>query len=219
VVTLARKKQTENQEVRSKNQDPGVETKEKKVSQSSKQKISEKRGTESKKLLLAHKEQIEQLKKRLSAKEAEAAEYLETLKRVRAELENFRKRMLKEQTQFLEFASQNLILQLLPVIDNLERAVEAAQSGNNNEKLTEGVEMVLAQIKDILSKEGLNPIDPQGEIFDPIKHEAVLRVESDEEENTIVEVLQKGYSFKGRVLRPAMVKVAIPKSKEEEKTE
>jgi molecular chaperone GrpE len=212
---VARKKKRENQAVESKNQNPKVKTKETKVNQTGKQKISEKTSTEAKKTLIAHEEQIEQLKKQLSAKEAEAAEYLETLRRVRAELENFRKRMLKEQTQFLEFASQNLILQLLPVIDNLERAVEAAQSGNNNEKLTEGVRMVLSQIKDILGKEGLTPIDPKGEIFDPIKHEAVLRVESDEKENTVVEVLQKGYSFKGRVLRPAMVKVAIPKSKKE----
>ncbi len=152
----------------------------------------------------------EALKKRLEAKEAEANEYLQTLQRVQADLENFRKRMLKEQTQFLEFAAQNLILQLVPVLDNLDRAVVSAKNGDGLEKLAEGVELIRNQLNSILQNEGLEVLEPKpGEPFDPLHQEAVMQVETeDHPEHAVVELLQKGYSLKGRVLRPAMVKVA-----------
>ncbi|MEW5706670.1 MAG: nucleotide exchange factor GrpE [Actinomycetota bacterium] len=151
----------------------------------------------------------EQLKELLLKKEAESAEYLDTLKRVQAEMENFRKRMIREQSQIIEYAAQTVILELLPVIDNLERALDAAKDNKEGGKLREGVELIYSQLKGILEKECVEVIDPAGEMFDPLKHEAVMQIESDgKETNTVVEVLQKGYSLKGRLLRPAMVKVA-----------
>jgi molecular chaperone GrpE len=149
------------------------------------------------------------LKERLSQKEAEAAEYLDKLKRVQAEMENFRKRMLKEQEQIIQHAAQTVIRELLPVIDNLERALDAANAESDAAKLREGIELIYSQIQELLTREYVEVIDPLGRAFDPQKHEAVMQVASDEyEENAVTEVLQKGYELKGRLLRPAMVKVA-----------
>ncbi|MDI6690173.1 MAG: nucleotide exchange factor GrpE [Actinomycetota bacterium] len=155
------------------------------------------------------KEDLATLEKKLKAKEAEATDYLHTLKRLKADFENFKKRMVKEQTQFLEMASQNIIMQLLPILDNLERALEASRENKNPDNLLKGVEMIHSQLKGILEKEGLKIIDPLGEKFDPLRHEALMQVESDEHnEDTVVEVLLKGYLLKEKLLRPAAVKVS-----------
>ena len=141
----------------------------------------------------------------------EKEELLDGLLRLKAEFENYRKRMLKEQTRVLETAEAGLVKKLLTVIDNLERAVgnSADETGTNG--LREGVEMVLGQMVEILKKEGLEVIDPEGEVFDPEHHEAMMVVETDEcPEDTVVEVTQKGYRFKGMLLRPALVNVACP---------
>lgn len=156
-----------------------------------------------------YKELHDELKDRLDKKEAEAAEYLDTLKRVQAEMENFRKRMVKEQEQITQYAAQTVILELLPVIDNLERAIDTARDEGEGTKLLEGVELIYSQLKGILERECVEVIDPVDEPFDPQHHEAVMQIESDgHEENTVVEVMQKGYILKGRLLRPAMVVVA-----------
>lgn len=150
-----------------------------------------------------------ELKEKLDKKEAEAAEYLDMLRRTQAEMDNFRKRMMKEQEQITQFASQVVLLELLPVIDNLERALNTADTEIDGGKLREGVELIYSQLKGILEKECVEVIDPVGEEFDPLLHEAVMQVEADgRKENTVVEVMQKGYSLKGRLLRPAMVTVA-----------
>ncbi|MCJ7653671.1 MAG: nucleotide exchange factor GrpE [Actinobacteria bacterium] len=141
----------------------------------------------------------------------EKEELLDGLLRLKAEFENYRKRMLKEQTRVLETAEAGLVKKLLTVIDNLERAVgnSADEAGANG--LREGVEMVLGQMLEIFEKEGLEVIDPEGEVFDPEHHEAMMVVETDEcPEDTVVEVTQKGYRFKGMLLRPALVNVACP---------
>ncbi len=158
--------------------------------------------------LAAKDEEIAALRDSLSRAESEREEYLEMLKRVQAESENFRKRMVREQTQVVEFATQNMICELLPLVDNLERAIEAAGGVKDIEQLKEGVHMIYEQLKSILAQTGLEAIEPKEEPFDPQLHEAVLQVESDEhEENTVIDVVQKGYCLKGRVIRPAMVKV------------
>lgn len=158
--------------------------------------------------LVAKEQEIAVLKENLSRAEAERGEYLETLKRVQAESENFRKRMVREQTQVVEFATQNIICELLPLVDNLERAIESAGGVKDIEQLKTGVHLIYEQLKSILAQSGLEAIEPKEEPFDPQLHEAVLQVESDEhEENTVVDVVQKGYCLKGRVIRPAMVKV------------
>lgn len=154
-------------------------------------------------------EDYEALKGLLDQKGAEAAQYLDALKRTQAEMENFRKRMLKEQSQIIEYATQTVIMELLPVIDNLERALSVAETDNEGGKLREGVELIYSQLKAVLEKECVEVIDPMGKEFDPVEHEAVMQVDSDGYgENTVVEVLQKGYGLKGRLLRPAMVKVS-----------
>lgn len=152
---------------------------------------------------------IEALRENLKEKEEQAAEYLDTLQRLKADFENFKKRAIKEQTEFLEVASRNLIQELLPVIDNLERALKASKESNDFEALSKGVEMVYAQLMDALKKAGVSEICPHGEEFDPCRHEAVMQVESKKHaDNTVVDVLQKGYLLRGRLLRPAAVKVS-----------
>jgi molecular chaperone GrpE len=151
---------------------------------------------------------VDELKERLSEKEAEAAEYLDALKRNQAEMENFRKRMQKEHERVIECAAEGVIGELIPLVDNLERALAAARAGEEA-NLIGGVELIYAQLNAILERQGVSVIDPAGEAFDPQVHQAVMQVESDEhEENQVVEVLQKGYALKSKLLRAAMVKVA-----------
>ena len=160
----------------------------------------------------ASAEMVEQdinvLSERLKDKETEAEEYLNALQRLQADFENYKKRMLKEQTEILGMASKNLIQELIPVVDNLERAIEAGKQTTDIATFSKGVELVYSQLMDVLKKTGVSQIDPHGEEFDPFHHEAVMQVESNEHaDNTIIEVLQKGYLLKGRLLRPASVKV------------
>jgi len=161
-----------------------------------------------KEVVLSVKE-LEDLRKELETKKAEAAEYLDHLQRLKAEFENYKKRLLREQTQFLELASQNLMGKLLPVLDNFELALLAAEDSQDFERLVKGIEMVYSEFKDVLHKEGLQVIESIGKQFDPQVHEAVMQVHSDEhEDNTVIDVLRQGYTFKGKIIRPAMVKVA-----------
>lgn len=138
----------------------------------------------------------------------EKEKLLNSLMSLKADFENYRKRMLKEQTRILETAEADLIRKLLPVVDNLERALAAEDSKEKN-TLREGVQMVLDQMLEIFNKEGLEEIDPEGEPFNPEHHEAMMVVETDKcPENQVVEVVQKGYRFRSLLIRPAMVKVS-----------
>ncbi|PKM83544.1 MAG: nucleotide exchange factor GrpE, partial [Firmicutes bacterium HGW-Firmicutes-13] len=136
----------------------------------------------------------------------EKEELFSRLQRLRADFDNYRKRVQSEQAQMAVFISAEIIKNFLPVIDNLERALSSPDKG---EGFVSGVEMIFKQFLNTLEKEGLEPIDAEGKPFDPYIHEAVMQVESpDYHENTVVEELQKGYKFKDRLLRPSMVKVA-----------
>ncbi|MFH0918374.1 MAG: nucleotide exchange factor GrpE [Candidatus Omnitrophota bacterium] len=130
--------------------------------------------------------------------------------RNQADLENTRKRLEKERQDFVKFANEGLILDLLNVLDDLERTVDLAES--NKVELAaflKGVEMILAHLYEMLKNHGVKPIEAEGKIFDPNFHEALMQVENKElPEHTIVEVLQKGYLIHGRVLRTAKVKVS-----------
>jgi molecular chaperone GrpE len=140
----------------------------------------------------------------------ESEELLDSLMRLKADFENYRKRMMREQTRIVETAEADLVKRLLPVIDNLERALENAGEGEP-QGLREGVEMVLDQMMVVLEKEGLEVVDPQGETFDPEHHEAMMVVETGEcPEDTVINVVQRGYRFRGILLRPAMVSVSCP---------
>ena len=130
--------------------------------------------------------------------------------RNQADLENTRKRLDREKQEFVKFANEGLILDLLNVLDDLERTVDLAES--SKEDLTaflKGVEMILAHLYEMLKNHGVKPIEAEGKIFDPNFHEALMQVENKElPEHTIIEVLQKGYLIHGRVLRTAKVKVS-----------
>ena len=137
---------------------------------------------------------------------AERDEYLAHLQRTQAEFDNYRKRMLRDQTAHLERATAGLIEQLLPVLDAFELALGSA--GSDAERLRKGVELVYGELLGALEKAGLERIDAHGKPFDPEEHEAVMHVEDESGEPGVRDVVRSGYRFKGRVLRPAMVKVA-----------
>ena len=137
----------------------------------------------------------------------------EQMLRVQAEAENFRKRMQREKDEFARFAREGFVRDLLPVKDNLERALLHAD--DDPEAIVVGVKLILEQFDSTFKTMGVECVECQGKIFDPELHEAMSQVESDEHEpNTVVGELQKGYQLNGRLLRPAMVTVAKVKTKE-----
>lgn len=145
----------------------------------------------------------------LAAAQAEAAGHLDDLQRLKAEFDNYRKRVVKEQSSLLERAAASLVLRLLPVLDNFDLAVASAEESRDFERMLKGVEMVFGELKEVLSSEGLTRIPAKGRSFDPNYHEAAFEVAGDEDgEPYVAEELRSGYTFKGRVLRPCMVKVA-----------
>jgi molecular chaperone GrpE len=156
--------------------------------------------------------------KKVHIHESELNELKEKILRVQADFENRKKRQDKERADFLKFANEGLITELLRVMDDFERAIDSAKNTNDAKVLLQGIEMVRHDFVDILKDSGLKVIDPAGEPFDPEKHEAVEHAEDDKHpDNTILEVLRKGYELNGKVLRPAAVKVS--KKKEEQKQE
>ena len=150
---------------------------------------------------------------RLAAAEDEAEEHLNDLKRVAAEFENYKKRATREQAALSARATERLVKELLPVLDDLERALETAavrDPRGASQKLEEGVRLVHRQLAAALEGEGLAEIETNGK-FDPHVHEALLAQPSEADEGSVIEVLQKGYRLGDRVLRPARVVVAAPK--------
>ena len=136
----------------------------------------------------------------------ERDEYLDALQRLKAEFENYKKRISRDQAEFVTRASERLVKQLLPVLDDLERALEAAAE-HEEAKLEEGVRLVQRSLQDALRREGLAEIETNGR-FDPHVHEALLSQPSDAEEGSVLEVVQKGYKLGDHVIRPARVVVA-----------
>jgi molecular chaperone GrpE len=147
-----------------------------------------------------------ELSERLEQVEAERDEYLDHLKRLAADFENYRKRAVRDQESLVARAHERLVKELLPVLDDLERALEAAEQ-HEEARLEEGVRLVHRELKDALTKEGLVEIDSDGQ-FDPHVHEALLSQPSAEGDGAILEVIQKGYRLGDRVLRPARVVVS-----------
>ena len=151
----------------------------------------------------------DELQARLQAAEAKAEEHLADLQRLAAEFDNFRKRAARDQGELVGRATERLVKELLPVLDDLERALAAAEQ-HEGAKLEEGVRLVHRSLAAVLEREGLAPIETDGP-FDPHVHEALLTQPADAEEGTVIDVLQKGYRLGDRVLRPARVVVAAPK--------
>jgi molecular chaperone GrpE len=147
-----------------------------------------------------------ELEERLAEVEKERDEHLDDLKRVAAEFENYRKRVVWDQASLAARAHERLVKELLPVLDDLERALEAA-SEHQEGKVEEGVRLVQRELQEALGKEGLVEIETNGN-FDPHVHEALLSQPSERDDGAILEVLQKGYRLGDRVLRPARVVVS-----------
>jgi len=146
------------------------------------------------------------LEEQVAALEAERDEHLNDLKRVAAEFENYRKRVLRDQESLVARAHERLVRELLPVLDDLERALAAAEE-HEEAKLEEGVRLVHRELAGALEREGLAEIETNGR-FDPHVHEALLSQPSEADEGTIIEIVQKGYTLGDRVVRPARVVVA-----------
>ncbi len=147
---------------------------------------------------------------RVDKLQQELQETQDLLRRKHAEFENYRKRIEREQKEFVSYAASELVLEILPVLDNLERALESTQGdeSDSEKQIREGVAIIYRQFGDVLKRAGLREVDALGEDFDPHVHEAVARVETAEHrEGEILDVLQKGYVLKERLLRPAMVRV------------
>jgi molecular chaperone GrpE len=145
----------------------------------------------------------------LARARAEAESYLDDLRRLQADFDNYRKRTLREQTARTASASQALVARLLPVLDNFELAVSAAEQSRDFDRMLKGVEMVLGALREVLEGEGLVKIEAEGKPFDPERHEAVIAVEQEgSEPGMVVDIVRAGYELGGKVLRPAMVKVA-----------
>ena len=141
--------------------------------------------------------------------EEEKAALFDQLLRKQAEFENFRKRTEREKAEFMRFANFEIVRDLLPVLDGFERALKV-ETGDALEGFKKGMELVYKQLFDGLKKAGLQPFESVGQKFDPNVHQAVVREERhDVEENVVIEEFQRGYLFQGRLLRAAMVKVAV----------
>jgi molecular chaperone GrpE len=159
----------------------------------------------------------------LESKDDEIGELKDRVLRLGAEMENTRKRLERERSESIQYANESIIRDILPIVDNLERALEHAQKDNTNQGLAEGVSNTLKAFLDTLARYGCSAFEAVGKTFDPNYHEAVMQeVSNDYPENTVLTELQKGYTLHSRLLRPAMVvvakvgsgpKVASPKGK------
>ncbi|HTM07235.1 MAG TPA: nucleotide exchange factor GrpE [Verrucomicrobiae bacterium] len=161
-------------------------------------------------------DESEKLRRQLEAKELEAKENRDRLLRQAADLDNYKKRATREKTDAIRYANESLVKDLLPVLDNLERALGYAEGGGNGKPLLDGIEMVRKDFIEILGRHGVSQISAIGERFDPAKHEAVAQVESEQQDPyTVIDEYRKGYYLLDRLLRPAQVTVAkAPETKE-----
>lgn len=157
---------------------------------------------------------LKEMEARFEAKEEEAKETYDRLLRVSADFENYKKRASREMEEFRKYANQSLLKEMLAVVDNLELAINASNDKKKSDQsLIEGLNLTLNEILRVFEKFNVKPIEARGKAFDPAFHEAVMREETDDfPENTVISEFQKGYLILDRLLRPAMVVVAVPKT-------
>jgi len=152
---------------------------------------------------------VQTLQAELAAAREEARQSHERWLRERADLENLKKRAARERAETIRFANENVLKDLLPILDNLERALEHARAGGDGQRLAEGVALIRKSLLDLLERHGVRRIEAKGTPFDPTQHEAMAQVESrTHEPNLVVEEHQPGYRLNERLLRPALVSVA-----------
>jgi molecular chaperone GrpE len=158
---------------------------------------------------------------KLKEEAEKAKETQDKLLRLQADWENTRKRIEREKQDFLKFANEGIIAELLNILDDLERAVNLAETKHEDlPAFLKGVEMILAHLYQMLKEYGVKPIEAKGKLFDPVYHEALMQVEDGSKtENTVVEELQKGYLLNERVIRTAKVKVSKRTEDREQRTE
>jgi molecular chaperone GrpE len=159
---------------------------------------------------LTLEQELEQIREQLQEQQRITAEAQENFLRARADIENYRKRARQEMDEVRRYGLGDLVANLLPVLDDLERAQEAAQSSQNAEALREGVALIYSKLQDVLGKAGVEPIEAVGQPFDARYHEAIMQVEAGKghEPNMVVEELRRGYRIHDRVLRASLVKVS-----------
>lgn len=136
-------------------------------------------------------------------------EYFDSLLRLQADFDNYKKRIEKDRIEFIKFANEEIIAEILKILDDFERAVEAGKTKHDFDVLYKGIEMIHKDLKEFLKQKGLKEIEAKGKLFNPSEHEAMMQEETDKApEDYVTEELQKGYTLNGRVIRPAKVKVA-----------
>jgi len=145
---------------------------------------------------------------RLAALETERDEAVDRWKRTAADFENYKKRAARERDEYVTYANERLVVDLLPILDDLERALQAAAE-HEEAQLEEGVELVHRSLAALLRRQGVKEIDTEGR-FDPHVHEALLAQPSEADEGSVIDVIQKGYTLGDRVVRPARVVIAGP---------
>ncbi|HEX9429822.1 MAG TPA: nucleotide exchange factor GrpE [Candidatus Bathyarchaeia archaeon] len=162
---------------------------------------------------------LKELSAELEKEKSKSEDYLRRLQYLQADFENYRKRVEKEMSDNRLFGNQRILSDLIVVNDELELALREAEASGEDPTIVEGVGMVHKRLQSILSKEGVERIHSLGSKFNPDLHDAALRVVSDKEEGTIVEEIRQGYTLRGKVLRPSIVKVAENSAERESKSE
>ncbi len=153
----------------------------------------------------------------LVKKAAERDEYFNKSLMAHADLDNARKRLERERGEIVKFAAEQILLKMIALVENLDRAVDSATNAKDTNSILKGLQMIQAQFHDLLSVNGVRKIETKGQSFNPLFHEAVEVVESnDSPENTILEELQPGYTLTGKVIKHAFVRVSRKKEKEEQ---
>lgn len=155
-------------------------------------------------------QELEALREQLQEQQRIAADAQDNFLRARADIDNYRRRARQEMEDVRRFGVEQIVTNLLPVVDDLERALEAAEVSENAAALREGVSLIYNKLRDVLTKAGVEPIVAVGESFDPSLHEAIMKVEGEpgQAAETVVEELRRGYRLNDRVIRASMVKVA-----------
>jgi molecular chaperone GrpE len=166
------------------------------------------------------KEQPPNLEQLLEAEKKRSEEYLTRLKYLQADFDNMKKRFDRQKEEVKNYCTECLVLELLDVVDELEMAIKTGESASSAQPLVEGVQMTLKKLRKVLEQEGVSPIDCEGKVFDPARHNAVATIERDDVKGCIVaDEVRKGYMMKDKVIRPSIVKVAVNPSKSQKENE
>jgi molecular chaperone GrpE len=158
---------------------------------------------------MSNEEEMNLMQKELNDAETQTQIAIDKMMRLAADFDNYKKRNAKEFENIRKYAAENIIKELIPIVDNFERAIESANESKDINSLLGGIKLILNQMLNLLDKEGVTRIKAVGEVFDPNVHEAVMHIASDEyPDNVVTQELQKGYILRDRVVRPSMVAVS-----------